>query len=92
MRIVGQRDADADAQPAGAQDTWKQAMTLLGASGLGIPTIRDRAQIYGGGVHLRDLPTSLSVTLLMHDSLRALPLNRGASAEQTPRSSSRIVN
>lgn len=80
MRIVGQRIADADAQPTGAQDTWKQAMTLLGATGLGIPTIRDRAQIYGGSVHLRDLPAGLSVTLLLHDSLRALPLNRGASA------------
>jgi glucose-6-phosphate-specific signal transduction histidine kinase len=86
MRVTGERtnaNDDGANEQASAQDSWKQAMTLLGASGLGISTIRDRAQIYGGNVHLRDLPQGLSVTLLLHDSLRAMPLSRqsrGASA------------
>lgn len=79
MRITGERSVPADDQTAPAPESWKQAMTLLGASGLGIATIRDRAQIYGGNVHLRDRPTGLSVTLLLHDSLRAVPLGRGAA-------------
>jgi hypothetical protein len=54
-------------------------MALLGASGLGIATIRDRTQIYGGDVHLRERPEGLSVTLLLHDSLRAVPLRQSAS-------------
>nr|WP_279236709.1 MASE1 domain-containing protein [Dyella sp. RRB7] len=79
MRITSERPASADEQAVPSPESWKQAMTLLGASGLGIATIRDRAQIYGGNVHLRDRPQGLSVTLLLHDSLRAVPLNRGAS-------------
>ncbi len=80
MRIVGEAsDVDqGDLLPAEAP--WKQAMTLLGASGLGISTIRDRAQIYGGLVHLRDRPRGLGVTLLLHDSLRAYAVSRSASA------------
>lgn len=79
MRITGERHATADAQAAPSPESWKQAMTLLGASGLGIATIRDRTQIYGGSVHLRDRPQGLSVTLLLHDSLRAAPINWGSS-------------
>ncbi len=79
MRITGERPATAGEQATPSPQAWKQAMTLLGASGLGIATIRDRAQIYGGNVHLRDRPTGLSVTLLLHDSLRAVPLGRSAS-------------
>lgn len=58
---------------------WKQAMTLLGASGLGISSIRDRTHIYGGDVHQRELPQSVSVTLLLHDSLRTATIHRSAS-------------
>lgn len=79
MRITGERPAAAEEQATPPPESWKQAMTLLGASGLGIATIRDRAQIYGGNVHLRDRPKGLSVTLLLHDSLRAVPLGRSAS-------------
>jgi glucose-6-phosphate-specific signal transduction histidine kinase len=79
MRITGERLASADIPTAPSPESWKQAMTLLGASGLGVATIRDRAQIYGGNVHLRDRPQGLSVTLLLHDSLRAAPLSQGTS-------------
>ncbi|MDR3443634.1 MULTISPECIES: MASE1 domain-containing protein [unclassified Dyella] len=70
-----------DRDPIHAVDNepWKQAMTLLGASGLGISSIRDRTHIYGGDVHVRDLDPLVSVTLLLHDSLRGSPANRGAS-------------
>ncbi|WP_458789060.1 hypothetical protein [Dyella jiangningensis] len=54
-------------------------MTLLGASGLGMNTIRDRAHIYGGVVHVRDSQQGLGVTLLLHDSLRSMPIHQGAS-------------
>ncbi|WP_266182225.1 MASE1 domain-containing protein [Dyella humicola] len=80
MRLVGKRGSPGDDATAASAESWKQAMTLLGASGLGIASIRDRAQIYGGYVHLRDLPDGMSVTLLLRDSLRAFPLHRGASA------------
>lgn len=80
MRLVGRRAAPGEEATAATAESWKQAMTLLGASGLGIASIRDRAQIYGGYVHLRDLSDGLSVTLLLRDSLRAFPLNGGASA------------
>ncbi|HEY2623766.1 MAG TPA: MASE1 domain-containing protein [Dyella sp.] len=80
MRLVGRRGAPDGDATAPTAESWKQAMTLLGASGLGIASIRDRAQIYGGYVHLRDLADGLSVTLLLRDSLRAFPLHRGASA------------
>jgi hypothetical protein len=78
MRLIGEPMA----QDVARQDEapWKQAMTLLGASGLGMGTIRDRAHIYGGDVHVRDLPQRLSVTLLLHDSLRSASIHQGASA------------
>lgn len=76
MRLTGE---EIDAAGHAVDASWKQAMALLGASGLGIATIRDRAQIYGGDVHLRERPEGLSVTLLLHDSLRAVPLRQGAS-------------
>jgi hypothetical protein len=85
MRLVGEpadggpgRDGTS---PLRQDDTsWKQAMTLLGASGLGMSTIRDRAHIYGGDVHVRDLRHRLSVTLLLHDSLRSASIHQGASS------------
>jgi signal transduction histidine kinase len=58
---------------------WKQAMTLLGASGLGISSIRDRTHIYGGDMHLREIGPGVSVTLLLHDSLRTTAIHRSAS-------------
>ncbi|WP_430390067.1 MASE1 domain-containing protein [Dyella sp. 20L07] len=73
MRIVGQRTILADDTAAAPTESWRQAMTLLGASGLSIASIRDRAQIYGGNLHLRHQPNGLSVTLLLYDSLRAAP-------------------
>ncbi|MHA6203649.1 MASE1 domain-containing protein [Dyella soli] len=85
MRVVGESSPSGHADAAATEESWKQAMTLLGASGLGISSIRDRAQIYGGMVHLRDLPTGLGVTVLLHDSLRAHPLHRGASVQEAPR-------
>ncbi|HET6555627.1 MAG TPA: MASE1 domain-containing protein [Dyella sp.] len=80
MRLTGEPDAPAGSGSDDAHDSWKQAMTLLGASGLGMTTIRDRAHIYGGDVHVRDLERGLSVTLLLHDSLRSVPLNQGVSS------------
>jgi len=79
MRLTGRRLAT---QPSGTgtdEASWKQAMTLLGASGLGISSIRDRTHIYGGDVHLRDLHEGVSVTLLLHDSLRSSAIHRSAS-------------
>ncbi|WP_267221191.1 MASE1 domain-containing protein [Dyella silvae] len=85
MRLTGEfattKGAMHDPEGPFASDgePWKQAMTLLGASGLGISSIRDRTHIYGGDVHLRDLARGVSVTLLLHDSLRTAALQRGAS-------------
>jgi glucose-6-phosphate-specific signal transduction histidine kinase len=75
MRLAGQRgqgDMATDIPRASNTDAepWKYAMTLLGASGLGISSIRDRTHIYGGDVHLREADQRVSVTLLLHDSLR----------------------
>lgn len=81
MRLVGEL-ATANENETGPRpdaDSWKQAMTLLGASGLGMNTIRDRAHIYGGAVHVRDSQRGLGVTLLLHDSLRSMPIHQGAS-------------
>lgn len=85
MRLVGEpaaREAGLDGASLPRQDdsSWKQAMTLLGASGLGMSTIRDRAHIYGGDVHVRDLKRGLSVTLLLHDSLRSTSIHQSASS------------
>jgi glucose-6-phosphate-specific signal transduction histidine kinase len=73
MRLVGSRGEGKPTAAAAETDEepWKQAMTLLGASGLGISSIRDRTHIYGGDVHLRDIGARVSVTLLLHDSLRS---------------------
>jgi glucose-6-phosphate-specific signal transduction histidine kinase len=80
MRIVGDRGPASDDAAGTQTDSWRQAMTLLGASGLGMATIRDRAQIYGGQVHQREQAEASCITLLLHDSLRAVSLNRGAPA------------
>ena len=84
MRLVGDMAAPTDTgdgkAPRPENNSWKQAMTLLGASGLGMNTIRDRAHIYGGVVHVRESQCGLGVTLLLHDSLRSMPIHQGASA------------
>lgn len=83
MRLEGRRASSCpslpDRDPIHAVDNepWKQAMTLLGASGLGISSIRDRSHIYGGDVHVRDVHALVSVTLLLHDSLRTSGASRG---------------
>lgn len=77
MRLTGE---PAESGVGDGNESWKQAMTLLGASGLGMTTIRDRAHIYGGDVHVRERAQDFSVTLLLHDSLRSVPLNQGASS------------
>lgn len=85
MRLEGQRGpnvthtTDIDGHPDADAQSWKQAMTLLGASGLGISSIRDRTHIYGGDVHLREHGPMVGVTLLLHDSLRTATIHRGAS-------------
>lgn len=80
MRLIGEPSAAPHAPRLPQEkDSWKQAMTILGASGLGMSTICDRAHIYGGDVHVRELQRGLCVTLLLHDSLRAVPLHQGAS-------------
>jgi hypothetical protein len=53
---------------------WKQVVSLLGTNGQGMPSVHDRAQIYGGIVHQRDTHDQLGVSLLLHDALRAAPL------------------
>ncbi|WP_445144240.1 MASE1 domain-containing protein [Dyella sp. Tek66A03] len=53
---------------------WKQVVSLLGTNGQGMPSVHDRAQIYGGIVHERDTHDQLGVSLLLHDALRAAPL------------------
>lgn len=84
MRLVGKRAAthapmhDIGRGELADSEAWKQAMTLLGASGLGISSIRDRTHIYGGDVHLREAAQSVGVTLLLHDSLRTSIPHRGA--------------
>ncbi|WP_157971438.1 MASE1 domain-containing protein [Dyella sp. C9] len=79
MRLSGMH-ATAPAGPDLAPEPWRQAMSLLGASGLGIASIRDRAQIYGGQLHLREHEGTLVVTLLLHDSLRAAGGTPGGTA------------
>lgn len=85
MRVTGRRAtgqsraADIDGHPDADAQSWKQAMTLLGASGLGISSIRDRTHIYGGDVHQRDNGSTVRVTLLLHDSLRTAAIHRSAS-------------
>jgi len=85
MRVTGRRAtgqsraADIDSHPDADGQSWKQAMTLLGASGLGISSIRDRTHIYGGDVHQRDNGSTVRVTLLLHDSLRTAAIHRSAS-------------
>lgn len=56
-----------------AEDLCRQAMSLLGASGLEPALIRDRAHIYGGDMHLREKPESVSITLLLHDTRHSAP-------------------
>jgi glucose-6-phosphate-specific signal transduction histidine kinase len=85
MRLTGQRAPEhasihsADRPFPGDDPSWKQAMALLGASGLGISSIRDRTHIYGGDVHLRESDSHVTVTLLLHDSLRTSGDHRGDS-------------
>nr|WP_199047712.1 MASE1 domain-containing protein [Dyella sp. ASV24] len=85
MRLEGRpassRAPMPDRDPVHAVDNepWKQAMTLLGASGLGISSIRDRTHIYGGDVHVRDVDARVRVTLLLHDSLRTSGTGRSTS-------------
>ncbi|WP_266172100.1 MASE1 domain-containing protein [Dyella subtropica] len=70
MRMDCHRAAASDGGTRLAQEQWKKAMSLLGTSGLGIDTIRERAQIYGGEVHVRESVVGLRVTILLHDALR----------------------
>ncbi len=86
MRLTGRRaqvqssTPESDRLHAVDEAHWKQAMTLLGASGLGISSIRDRTHIYGGDVHLRETGQQVSVTLLLHDSLRASSVNHRSAS------------
>jgi len=83
MRVTGQHARAVGAMREaghsfpGEDEGWKQAMALLGASGLGVSSIRDRAHIYGGDVHVRDDDAHISVTLLLHDSLRSSAVHQG---------------
>ncbi|AIF49077.1 MASE1 domain-containing protein [Dyella japonica] len=49
---------------------WRQLVSLLGTTGQGMATVRERALIYGGMVHERESEDRLGVTLLLHDALR----------------------
>ena len=81
MRLVGTRGMGYSTPHAELEEEpWKQAMTLLGASGLGISSIRDRTHIYGGDVHLRDIGSNVSVTLLLHDSLRSSAIHHRSAS------------
>lgn len=71
MRMDCQRASAADGGMRLAQEQCKKAMSLLGTSGLGIETIRERAQIYGGDAHVRENPLGLRITVLLHDALRS---------------------
>lgn len=71
MRMECVRDAMAG-DTATATESWKKVMSLLGAAGLGMETIRERAQIYGGGVHVCETPSGLRITILLHDALRTM--------------------
>ncbi|AIF48261.1 MASE1 domain-containing protein [Dyella japonica] len=79
MRLTGHRAPvlNPGLPEQAGDEAWKQAMTLLGASGLGISSIRDRTHIYGGDVHLRETGPLVGVTLLLHDSLRTSVTHRG---------------
>nr|WP_276320305.1 MULTISPECIES: MASE1 domain-containing protein [Dyella] len=79
MRMDCVRDALAG-DTATATESWKKVMSLLGAAGLGVETIRERAQIYGGGVHVRETSAGLRITILLHDALRTM--KPGAQAQQ----------
>jgi len=70
MRMDCDRAAASDGGVRLAQEQWKKAMSLLGTSGQGIDTIRERAQIYGGGAHVRENASGLRITVLLHDALR----------------------
>lgn len=74
MRMDCDRAAATDGGMRLAQEQWKKAMSLLGTSGLGLETMRERAQIYGGDARVRENPLGLRITVLLHDSLR---LSRG---------------
>ncbi|SFS14501.1 Signal transduction histidine kinase, glucose-6-phosphate specific [Dyella sp. OK004] len=71
MRMDCHRAAASDGGTRLAQEQWKKAMSLLGTSGQGIDTIRERAQIYGGGAHVRESASGLRITILLHDALRS---------------------
>ncbi|WP_266158613.1 MASE1 domain-containing protein [Dyella silvatica] len=47
---------------------WQDLVTRLGASGLGLAAIEDRARIYGGQVHVQHTLGGLQVSALLHDS------------------------
>jgi glucose-6-phosphate-specific signal transduction histidine kinase len=71
MRMDCHRASSTDGGMRLAQEQCKKAMSLLGTSGLGIETIRERAQIYGGDAHVRENPLGLRITVLLHDALRS---------------------
>lgn len=72
MRMDCDRASATDGGMRLAQEQYKKAMSLLGTtSGLGIETIRERAQIYGGDAHVRENPLGLRITVLLHDALRS---------------------
>lgn len=83
MRMDCHRAAASDGGTRLAQEQWKKAMSLLGTSGQGIDTIRERAQIYGGGAHVRESASGLRITILLHDALRSA--RHGAVGPEQPR-------
>ncbi|WP_147281722.1 MASE1 domain-containing protein [Dyella solisilvae] len=78
LRISGARATPA--QRGKAAPEWSQLVSLLGASGQGLTTIRDRAQIYGGMVHEREDGQRLAVSVLLHDAWQAEPAAASASS------------
>lgn len=47
---------------------WQDLVSRLGASGLGLAAIEDRARIYGGQVHVQHTLSGLQISALLHDS------------------------
>ncbi|KRE88636.1 hypothetical protein ASG87_08630 [Frateuria sp. Soil773] len=90
MRLVGTKHPDPASSPMQPDsDAWQQVMSLLGASGLEIAPISDRAQIYGGKAYLRDFAGGTRATLLLQDALRVAPVAEGTGARVAPRGSDR---
>lgn len=68
LQVEGRHDPSCQGQHSSTERSWESLLSRLGASGMGVGSIRDRARLYAGTVHLAARDGLTRISLLIHDT------------------------